>query len=46
MRLAVIFMAADRGDLAVEACEHILLIRHADTRIKKKAKEYLDWISK
>ena len=44
LTLAVKFAAVDRPELAVEACQHVLRIRHADPRTRKKAQEYVDWI--
>ena len=42
--MAMRFSAVDDAEMAVEACQYILRIRHADKDVKKKAKEYLEWV--
>ena len=42
MVLAVKFNVAERVEMAIEACQVILRVRHADARIRKEAKAYLE----
>lgn len=45
LEAAVRFAAAERSDLASEACRSILRIRGADSRARRQAQDYLDWIA-